>query len=66
MQDNIHTPSGMNEINGLSHWGAKAAAHLPVESAFTALQSVPPGNSRVVHGGFGVPVGEYLVFLPAA
>jgi hypothetical protein len=41
----------------------KAAVHLPVESASTALQSVLAGNSRVVHGGFDAPAVEDILFI---
>jgi hypothetical protein len=63
IQGDILYPLGTNEINGLYSGGAKAAVHLPVESAFTALQSVSAGNSRVVHGGFGAPAGKFMSFI---
>jgi hypothetical protein len=45
---------------------AKAALHLPEESVSTVLQSVPPGNSRVVQGGFGVPAVKDILFIRGA
>ncbi|MDR1318457.1 MAG: hypothetical protein LBJ90_02445, partial [Treponema sp.] len=59
-------PLGTNENRIFPRGSAKAAVHLPVESASTALQSVSPGNSRVVHDGFGAPAGKFMRFIRGA